>query len=214
MIRLALVDYGSGNVRSVRRALEAAATHAGMSLRVELTADPQELAKAERIVLPGVGHFADCAAGLKRPPGLIEALDDAVRRRWAPFLGVCVGMQLMADVGREDEEVPGLGWARGAVERLRPSDPSLPVPHMGWNSLGGALSHPVLQGIGRTPEVYFTHSYAFMAGDPRDVAATCDYGGAFVAAIARETMFGTQFHPEKSQAIGLRLLANFLAWRP
>jgi glutamine amidotransferase len=214
MIRLALIDYGSGNVRSVRRALEAAAAQAGRELSVDLTAEPERIRAADRLVLPGVGHFADCARGLRAQPGLVEALEDTVRRQGRPFLGVCVGMQLMADVGREDEEVPGLGWIGGAVERIRPSDPALPVPHMGWNALGGPMSHPVLKGLGGKPEVYFTHAYALSPARTSDIAATCDYGGAIAAAVACETMFGTQFHPEKSQAVGLRLLANFLAWAP
>jgi imidazole glycerol-phosphate synthase subunit HisH len=214
MTRLALIDYGSGNVRSVRRALEAAAAHAGVELSVILTAEPDAVIAADRIVLPGVGHFADCAQGLRARPGLVAALEEAVRVHARPFLGICVGMQLMAEVGREDVEVPGLGWIQGAVERLRPTDAALPVPHMGWNALGGPMRHPVLAGLGRAPEVYFTHSYAITGARPDEIAATCDYGGAFPAAVAKATMFGTQFHPEKSQAAGLSILAGFLGWRP
>jgi glutamine amidotransferase len=212
MTRLAIIDYGSGNVRSVSRALQAAAHGEGIALDAALTSDPDVIAKAERIVLPGVGHFADCAQGLRSRPGVVEAMTERVRAG-APFLGVCVGMQLMADVGREDVETPGLGWIAGAVERIRPADPALPVPHMGWNELK-LIPHPVLAGLGETPHVYFTHSYVFRPEADADAAATFDYGGRFVAALARSNMFGVQFHPEKSQSAGLKILANFLRWRP
>jgi glutamine amidotransferase len=217
MTRLAIIDYGSGNVRSVRRALETAAHSAGIPLDVSLTDDPATIAAADRIVLPGVGHFADCAAGLAGRIGVTEAMTDAVLGKGRPFLGVCVGMQLMADVGREDVETKGLGWIPGAVERIRPRDPSgaaLPVPHMGWNVLTDLTPHPVLAGLGREPHVYFVHSYALTASMPDHVAARCDYGGLFVAAVARDNLFGTQFHPEKSQKAGQTLLANFLRWTP
>lgn len=214
MTRLAIIDYGSGNVRSVRRALEAAAASSAIPLDVELTAEPGRIASADRIVLPGVGHFADCAAGLRARDGVIEAMSEAVLRGGRPFLGVCVGMQLLADVGREDGETAGLGWIPGAVERIRPSDPALPVPHMGWNALTRLTDHPLVRGLDADPHVYFTHTYVFAPERSSDVAATFDYGGAFTAAIARDTCFGVQFHPEKSQNTGLKLLANFLAWRP
>lgn len=214
MTRLAIIDYGSGNVRSVQRALEAAANHFGIPLSVQLTDDPARIRQADRIVLPGVGHFADCAAGLAARPGVGEALNEAVFRARRPFLGICVGMQLMADVGREDVETRGLGWIPGAVERLSPSDPALPVPHMGWNVLTDMTAHPVLSGLGRDPHVYFVHSYAIQPLVRDHVAARCDYGGRFVAAIARENLFGAQFHPEKSQQAGQILLANFLRWKP
>jgi glutamine amidotransferase len=214
MTRLAIIDYGSGNVRSVRRALEAAALGAGVSLDADLTDDPDRIRRADRVVLPGVGHFADCAAGLAAREGVTEALIEAVFRKGVPFLGVCVGMQLMADVGREDVETRGLGWIPGAVERLKPNDPALPVPHMGWNTLTGMIEHPVLAGLGAEPHVYFVHSYALTAEIASQVAARCDYGGPFVAAVARDNIFGTQFHPEKSQQAGQRLLANFLNWKP
>ncbi len=214
MTRLAIIDYGSGNVRSVQRALEAAANHFEIPLTVTLTDNPDRIRQADRIVLPGVGHFADCAAGLDARDGVGEALNEAVFRSRRPFLGVCVGMQLMADVGREDVETRGLGWIPGAVERLKPSDPNLPVPHMGWNVLTDMKSHPVLNGLGPEPHVYFVHSYA-MKPEVRDhVAARCDYGGKFVAAVARDNLFGTQFHPEKSQQAGQTVLANFLRWKP
>jgi glutamine amidotransferase len=216
--RLAIIDYGSGNVRSVQRALEAAANAHEIRLDVVLTDDPDRIRQADRIVLPGVGHFADCAAGLDDRQGVIEALNEAVFRSRRPFLGVCVGMQLMASVGREDVETRGLGWIPGAVERLTPaspvSGPALPVPHMGWNVLTDMRDHPVLNGLGPEPHVYFVHSYALKAEMRDHVAARCDYGGKFVAAVARDNLFGTQFHPEKSQAAGQVLLANFLRWKP
>jgi glutamine amidotransferase len=212
-IRAVIIDYGSGNVRSVRRALESAAAHAELDLHVAVTADPDLIARADRIVLPGVGHFADCAEGLDATPGARAAMTEAVRQRGAPFIGVCVGMQLLADVGREDVETPGLGWVHGAVERIKPTG-ALPVPHMGWNELVGCADHPVLAGLGDGCHVYFTHSYALNAADARDVAAWCDYGGRFTAAVAKGNIFGVQFHPEKSQQAGQRLLANFLRWKP
>lgn len=214
MTRLAIIDYGSGNVRSVQRALEAAANHFEIPLTVTLTDDPDRIRQADRIVLPGVGHFADCAEGLAAREGVSEALNEAVFRSRRPFLGVCVGMQLMADVGREDVETRGLGWIPGAVERLKPSDPNLPVPHMGWNVLTDMKSHPVLNGLGPEPHVYFVHSYAMKPEIQGHVAARCDYGGKFVAAVARDNLFGTQFHPEKSQQAGQTVLANFLRWKP
>jgi glutamine amidotransferase len=213
MTRLAIIDYGSGNVRSVQRALEAAANHAEIRLDVDLTDDADRIRRADRIVLPGVGHFADCAAGLAARDGVTEALVEAVFRKTVPFLGVCVGMQLMADIGREDAVTRGLGWIPGAVERIKPKG-DLPVPHMGWNVLTDIKDHPVLAGLGRDPHVYFVHSYALMAEHRDHVAATCDYGGKFAAAVARDNLFGTQFHPEKSQAAGQTLLANFLRWKP
>jgi len=219
MTRLAIIDYGSGNVRSVQRALEAAANHAEIRLDVTLTDDPDRIRAADRIVLPGVGHFADCAAGLSRRQGVTPAMIEAVFRKGSPFLGICVGMQLMADVGREDAETRGLGWIPGAVEKLKPADKSLPIPHMGWNELTDLKPHPVLANLaaknpGGEPHVYFVHSYALTPEHRDHIAATCDYGGKFAAAVARDNMFGTQFHPEKSQAAGQTLLANFLRWKP
>jgi imidazole glycerol-phosphate synthase subunit HisH len=213
MTRLAIIDYGSGNVRSVRRALEAAARGAGLSIDITLTDKPEEIRSADRIVLPGVGHYADCAAGLAERAGVTEAMTEAACKTGRPFLGICVGMQLMADVGREDVETRGLGWIPGAVERIRP-EKNLPVPHMGWNVLTDLRPHPVLAGLGEAPHVYFVHSYALTASNPDHVAAYCDYGGAFVAAVARNNLFGTQFHPEKSQQAGQLVLANFLLWKP
>ncbi len=214
MSRIALIDYGSGNVRSVRRALGAAAANADIASTVELTSDPEIIRRADRIVLPGVGHYADCASELRARDGVVEALVEAVRKKGAPFLGVCVGMQLLAEVGREDGDTPGLGWINGAVERLEPNDASLPIPHMGWNALQPVDAHPLLAGLGADPHVYFTHSYVFNASSSEHIAARFEYGGAFTAAVASDNLFGTQFHPEKSQRVGLRLLANFLTWTP
>lgn len=210
MTRVALIDYGSGNLHSCARALAAAAGSAGT---VQVTATPEEVLKADRIVLPGVGHFADCAGALRAVPSLVEALEEAVLANGRPFLGICVGMQLMADTGLEDGETPGLGWVHGIVEGLVPA-PGLPVPHVGWNELTFPAPHPVLAGLGERPHAYFTHSYAFRPEDQGDVAAWTDYGAPLAAAVARDNILGTQFHPEKSQRLGLTLLANFLKWRP
>ena len=210
MTRLALIDYGSGNLHSCARALAAAAEDPG---KVMVTARPEDILAAERIVLPGVGHFADCAGALRAIPGMVEALEEAVLRKGTPFLGICVGMQLMADLGLEDGETRGLGWVHGVVEALRPA-PGLPVPHVGWNELMIPALHPVLEGLGETPHAYFTHSYVFRPEDEADAAAWCDYGSPFAAALAHANLFGTQFHPEKSQKLGLTLLSNFLKWSP
>lgn len=213
MKTVALIDYGSGNVHSAARALDAAARLAKLKREVRLTADPDEIADADRIVLPGVGHFADCMAGLAARDGVIEAMERVVLRRGVPFLGICVGMQLMADFGLEDGETRGLGWIHGQVRAIEPG-PGFCVPHMGWNELELRLAHPVLEGLGPDPHAYFVHSYAFVPENEDEIAATCDYGAPIVAAIARDNLFGTQFHPEKSQEVGLRLLANFLRWDP
>lgn len=210
MTRVALIDYGSGNLHSCARALAAAAGSAGT---VQVTATPEEVLRADRIVLPGVGHFADCAGALRAVPGMVEALSEAVLAHGRPFLGICVGMQLVADTGLEDGETPGLGWVHGIVEGLVPA-PGLPVPHVGWNELTLPAPHPVLDGLGERPHAYFTHSYAFRPEDQGDVAAWTDYGAPLAAAVARDNILGTQFHPEKSQRLGLTLLANFLKWRP
>jgi glutamine amidotransferase len=210
MTRVALIDYGSGNLHSCARALAAAADDPG---KVMVTARPEDILAAERIVLPGVGHFADCAGALRAIPGMVDALDEAVLRKGRPFLGICVGMQLMADIGLEDGETPGLGWVHGIVEALEPA-PGLPVPHVGWNELMIPAPHPVLEGLGDRPHAYFTHSYAFRPEEQGQVSAWTDYGAPLAAAIARDNLFGTQFHPEKSQRIGLTLLANFLEWAP
>ena len=207
---VAIVDYGSGNLRSAQKAL---ARVAGPET-VVVTPDPAIVAQADRIVLPGVGAFGDCMAGLRAIPSMIEALRMAVLERGVPFLGICVGMQLLAGVGREFGDHAGLDWIAGDVARLTPSDPALKIPHMGWNELKVARPHPVLAGIAPGADVYFVHSYAMRPADPSRILATADYGGTFAAVVGRDNIVGTQFHPEKSQAVGLALLANFLAWRP
>jgi glutamine amidotransferase len=210
-----LIDYGSGNLRSAAKAFERAAREAGISTDVLVTSDAEEVRRAERVVLPGVGAFADCRRGLASVPGVEEALDEAVRRRGRPFLGICVGMQLMAECGREFETVAGLGWIPGEVVAVTPSDPALKIPHMGWNELEPqGRPHPVFAGIAAGEHAYFVHSYRFACRERPDVLATVDYAGEIVAAIGRDNLVGTQFHPEKSQATGLRLLTNFLRWRP
>jgi glutamine amidotransferase len=211
-MRVVIIDYGSGNTRSVERALASAA--AGQSVDLEVTAEPERIRAADRLVLPGVGHFADCKAGLLAAEGALEAMTEAVRRRGVPFLGVCVGMQLLADVGREDGDTPGLGWIGGAVERLAPADPALRVPHMGWNALAFQRPHPAFAGLAGAPHVYFVHGYAMRLADEADCVATAEYGGRIVAALARDNIIGTQFHPEKSQKTGQILLKSFLDWAP
>jgi glutamine amidotransferase len=214
-MKLSLIDYGSGNLRSAAKAIQRAADENNIALDLAVTADTKTVATADAIVLPGVGAFADCYRGLSSLPGMIETLNEQVIKGGKPFLGICVGMQLMATVGREHGEHKGLGWIDGAVELLRPADPALKVPHMGWNQLRLLQpQHPVLAGIKTGDHAYFVHSYHLRPNDPAVVLADADYGGAVVAAIGRANMVGTQFHPEKSQATGLRLLANFLRWRP
>ena len=211
MSTVALIDYGSGNLRSAEKALLKAASTLARAPDVVVTGDPEAVAKADRILLPGVGAFAACMANLSARDGLIEALAGAVQRG-APFLGVCVGMQLLADSGLEFGTTPGLGWIPGQVRRLEPRDPAAKVPHMGWNTVVPAS--PLFAGLGIAPHMYFTHSFVFDPSDPGDIAATCDHGGPFVAAVSRDNVMGVQFHPEKSQAAGLRLLANFLEMTP
>lgn len=211
---IAIVDYGSGNLRSAAKAFERAAAESGSSEPVIVTGRAEEIAGADRIVLPGVGAFADCRRGLAAVPGLEAALVEAVIGRGRPFLGICVGMQLMAERGREFETVKGLGWLPGEVVAIEPSDPALKIPHMGWNELSLRADHPVLAGLPAGAHVYFVHSYRFRPADPRDCLAETDYGGPLAAAVGRDNLIGTQFHPEKSQMPGLRLIANFLQWRP
>jgi glutamine amidotransferase len=216
-LSVAIIDYGSGNLHSALKALERAAREAGLTETITLTADPDVVAKADRIVLPGVGAFADCRAGLDAAPGLVAALDEAVRIKGRPFFGICVGMQLMATRGLENGETPGLDWIAGEVAAITPSDPALKIPHMGWNTLDSVRSHPVFDGVPTGPDglhAYFVHSYGFRAASATDVVATTDYAGPITAVIAKDTMIGTQFHPEKSQALGLTLLGNFLRWHP
>lgn len=211
MQSVALIDYGSGNLRSAEKALRKAAEAAPADIVV--TADPQVVARADRVVLPGVGAFGACMAALAARDGLIDAMSEAVLNRGAPFLGICVGMQLLADRGLEFGVTPGLGWISGTVARLTPSDPSAKIPHMGWNPLTEVRDIPLMAGLGLAPHMYFTHSFAFTPDDPSHVAASVDHGGLFAAAVARDNIMGVQFHPEKSQAAGLRLLQNFLETR-
>jgi imidazole glycerol-phosphate synthase subunit HisH len=211
---VALIDYGSGNLRSAEKALLRASSERGFSQEIVVTADPAVAAKAERIVLPGVGAFADCMRGLCALPGMVEALRDAVLKRGVPFLGICVGMQLLATVGREFGDHAGLGWIAGEVVKLTPSDPVLKIPHMGWNELSFAHPHSLFAGLEPGAHAYFVHSYVFHPADPFHLLASTDYGGAFAAAVGRDNIAGTQFHPEKSQAAGLTILGNFLGWKP
>jgi glutamine amidotransferase len=211
-VSVAIIDYGSGNLRSAAKAFERAA---GGQSAVFLTNTAEDLAKASHIVLPGVGAFADCKRGLCALPGMWQALNEQVIGKGKPFLGICVGMQLMARLGHEHGEHEGLGWLDGEVVALSPKDPALKVPHMGWNDLGlKAPRHPVLSGLAAGAHVYFVHSYQFRPARAAEVLAEVDYGGPVAALVGRDNLVGTQFHPEKSQAVGLHLIANFLAWRP
>ncbi|HLN23726.1 MAG TPA: imidazole glycerol phosphate synthase subunit HisH [Patescibacteria group bacterium] len=210
-----LIDYGSGNLRSAAKAFERAVAEAGLSDSVTVTADPELVRKADRIVLPGVGAFADCKAGLDALPGMRTALDEAVLTAGKPFLGICVGMQLLASWGREHGDHQGLGWIDGEVVPLDPADSALKVPHMGWNELDFTPgSHPLLDGLVPGQHAYFVHSYRFAAADAAHVLATVEYGGPIAAVVGRDNIVGTQFHPEKSQATGLAVITNFLRWRP
>ena len=210
----AIIDYGSGNLRSAAKAFERAAAEEGLHGAIVVTSRPEEVATAERIVLPGQGAFAECRRGLAAVPGLEEAMSEAVAARGRPFFGICVGMQLMAERGREFETVDGLGWIDGEVVAIEPADPSFKIPHMGWNELRLGREHPVFEGVPAGTHTYFVHSFHFAVGDPADLVATADYAESLTAAVARDNMIGTQFHPEKSQDAGLRLIANFLRWRP
>ncbi len=219
-MNIAIIDYGSGNLRSAAKAFERAATEVNLSATIDVTSDPDVVAQADRVVLPGVGAFADCRAGLMAVTGLADALIEAVVTKARPFLGICVGMQLMATKGFEHGEADGFGWIPGAVSPLSPSNEAGPggsgarIPHMGWNALHIEQSHPLLEDLGADPYAYFVHSYHLVCDDPGDLCATADYGQSVTAAVGRGTMFGTQFHPEKSQAFGLSLIANFLRWAP
>jgi len=216
-MKIAILDYGSGNLRSAEKAFERAACEHGLSADVRVTDDPDVVRGSDRIVLPGVGAFADCKRGLDRVSGLHEALNEAVEEKGRPFLGICVGMQLMADWGREYETAQGFGWIPGDVVRLEPSDPGLKIPHMGWNTLRVISDHPLLDGIETGDDglhAYFVHSYHLAAKNRDDVVAESGYGGPVTAIVARDNRAGTQFHPEKSQKLGLALIGNFLTWRP
>jgi glutamine amidotransferase len=211
---VAIVDYGSGNLRSAAKAFERAAVENNIPAKIEVTSSPEVIAGADRVVLPGVGAFADCRRGLANVPGLEPALHEAVIFNARPFLGICVGMQLMAQRGREFETTDGLGWIGGEVVAIEPGDPALKIPHIGWNELEPRASHPLLTGLDAGTHAYFVHSYHFRVAEPSDLIAVTDYGGSLAAIIGRDNMTGTQFHPEKSQAAGLRLIGNFLRWRP
>jgi glutamine amidotransferase len=213
-MRVVVVDYGSGNLRSAAKACERAAADGGLAVEVRIAGTAAEVRAADRLVLPGQGAFADCKRGLQAVPGLAEALAEAVIRRGRPFLGICVGMQLMAARGLEHGEHAGLGWIAGDVVRLAPADPALKIPHMGWNDFTRVAPHPVLSGIGPGDHAYYVHSYHMRVADPAHALAACDYGGPVTAIIGRDNLIGTQFHVEKSQATGLRLIGNFLRWTP
>ncbi|HZH28840.1 MAG TPA: imidazole glycerol phosphate synthase subunit HisH [Azospirillaceae bacterium] len=214
-MNVVIVDYGSGNLRSAAKAFEAVVREAGLGTDVVVTADAEVVRRADRIVLPGQGAFADCMRGLQAVPGMVEALREAVRDKGRPFFGICVGMQLLADAGLEHGSHAGLGWIPGRVEPLEPADPNLKIPHMGWNDLRlAAGAHPVLRGLAEGCHAYFVHSYHFVAAERSDVLATADYGGTVTAIVGRANMVGAQFHPEKSQATGLALIRNFLSWSP
>jgi glutamine amidotransferase len=211
---VAIVDYGSGNLRSAAKAFERAARESGTNERVIVTASPAEVAAADRIVLPGVGAFADCRAGLYGVPGMVDALQREVIERGKPFLGICVGMQLMATRGVEYGVHAGLDWIAGDVVRIEPRDKKLKIPHMGWNELLELKPHALLEGIEAHDHAYFVHSFQLKAAKPETLLATTEYGGTITAVVGRDNLAGTQFHPEKSQATGLRLIGNFLRWKP
>ena len=214
---VAIVDYGSGNLHSAAKAFERASRDSGVGETIVVTRDPAAVASADRVVLPGVGAFADCRRGLDAVDGMVAALEEAVRRRARPFFGICVGMQLLAERGREYEVTEGLGWIAGEVDRIAPADPALKIPHMGWNTLNVARPHPLLDGLKLGAEglhAYFVHSYELKPTRREDLVADTDYGGPVTAVVARDNIVGTQFHPEKSQKLGLALIANFLKWTP
>ena len=214
---VAIVDYGSGNLHSAKKAFERVAREHNHASAIEVTSDPARVLAAERIVLPGVGAFADCRRGLDAVPGMVAALTEAVQWRGRPFLGICVGMQLMASRGLEHVTTQGLNWIAGDVGVIEPRDASLKIPHMGWNTLDVAQRHPLLAGIktgANGLHAYFVHSFHLRAARREDVVAEADYAGPITAMVAKDNMAGTQFHPEKSQALGLALIANFLKWRP
>ena len=214
---VAIVDYGSGNLHSAHKAFERVAHESGLHTKVIVTSDPAQVLAAERIVLPGVGAFADCRRGLDAVPGMLAALTEAVLWRGKPFLGICVGMQLMATRGLEHVTTPGLNWIAGDVSVIEPQDAALKIPHMGWNTLDLSRRHALLEGIPTGADglhAYFVHSFHLRAARREDVVAEADYAGPITAMVGRDNMAGTQFHPEKSQRLGLALIANFLKWRP
>jgi glutamine amidotransferase len=212
---VAIVDYGSGNLRSAAKAFERVVAEQSLQLAVSVTSDPEMVAKAERVVLPGVGAFGDCRAGLDAVGGMVEALNTRVHKDGRPFMGICVGMQLLATTGREHGDHAGLGWVPGEVVPITPADPALKVPHMGWNELEFAVgAHPLLAGLPANAHAYFVHSYRFACAEPAHLLATVQYGQPIAAVIGKDTIVGTQFHPEKSQATGLKVIENFLRWKP
>jgi glutamine amidotransferase len=216
-VSVVIIDYGSGNLHSAAKAFERAARDLEMEEPILVTANPEAVRRADRVVLPGVGAFADCRRGLDAIPGMIAAMSEAVRERGRPFLGICVGMQLMATRGLEYETTAGLDWISGEVKPIAPADPSLKIPHMGWNSLEAQRPHALIDGVATGPDglhAYFVHSYALQPAEPSDLVAVTDYGGPVTSIVARDNMAGTQFHPEKSQRLGLKLIGNFLRWRP
>ena len=216
-MRVAIIDYGSGNLRSATKAFERAAREAGVGASIELTDDAETVRGADRIVLPGVGAYADCRAGLDAVPGMVEAIEEVVTAKGRPFLGICVGMQLMSERGLEKTTTNGFGWIAGDVVEMTPDDPALKIPQIGWNTIDLVQPHPLFEGIPTGPDglhAYFVHSYHLAAANAEDLLATTDYGGPVTAAVARDNMAGTQFHPEKSQKLGLALITNFLRWAP
>lgn len=213
-MKVAIIDYGSGNLRSVAKSFERAANELNINADVLVTGKPEDVLSADRLVLPGVGAFADCKAGLEAVDGLHDALNEAVLEKAHPFMGICVGMQLMSDVGHEFGDTPGLGWIAGDVTPLKPSDETLKIPHMGWNDLNIISEHPIFAGVNAGEHAYFVHSYQFTTKDPAHVLAQVEYGGSVTAAVGRDNLIGTQFHPEKSQQLGLHIISNFLKWTP
>ncbi|TPM27957.1 imidazole glycerol phosphate synthase subunit HisH [Mesorhizobium sp. B2-3-5] len=216
-MRVAIIDYGSGNLRSATKAFERAAREAGIATEIGLTADAERVRSADRIVLPGVGAYADCAAGLRAVPGMWEAVEEVAIAKGRPFLGICVGMQLMSERGLEKTVTNGFGWISGDVKEITPADPALKIPQIGWNTIELTRQHPLFADIPTGPHglhAYFVHSYHLDAKKLDEVLAVADYGGPVTATVARDNLVGTQFHPEKSQALGLALIANFLRWRP
>ncbi len=216
-MNVAIVDYGSGNLHSAAKSFERAAHDAGIGEAIVVTNDPEVVAAADRIVLPGVGAFADCRRGLDAVDGMVAALEETVRHRGRPFFGICVGMQLLAERGREYEVTEGLGWIAGEVDRITPADPQLKIPHMGWNTLNVTRPHKLVEGLTLGPQglhAYFVHSYELNVARRADLVAEADYGGPLTAIVARDNIAGTQFHPEKSQKLGLAVIANFLKWKP
>ncbi|TPL79238.1 imidazole glycerol phosphate synthase subunit HisH [Mesorhizobium sp. B2-3-14] len=216
-MRVAIIDYGSGNLRSATKAFERAAREAGIAAEIDLTADADRVRTADRIVLPGVGAYADCAAGLRAVDGMWEAVEDVAIAKGRPFLGICVGMQLMSERGLEKIVTNGFGWISGDVKEITPSDPALKIPQIGWNTIELRHKHPLFSGIPTGAaglHAYFVHSYHLDAKKPDEILAVADYGGPVTATVARDNLAGTQFHPEKSQALGLALITNFLRWRP